>query len=115
MVNASIEMLQDQVARDLMELRYVHGLSEPDIEHVKEAAKRWSHDQAAVAAQKLMEKRLFYEMASTWKIFKTLSGPTYLRAFRPRSRRWPQRSATFPSWNRAWCIPTVTASRSFRS
>lgn len=58
MVNASIEMLQDQVARDLMELRYVHGLSEPDIEHVKEAAKRWSHDQAAVAAQKLMEKRL---------------------------------------------------------
>lgn len=41
-VDATLLILQDQVARDLMDLRYLHGLSEPDIQHVKEAARRWT-------------------------------------------------------------------------
>ena len=53
-LDISIETLQDQVARDLMDLRYKHGLSEPDIMHVKEACRRWSCEIATVTSQQLL-------------------------------------------------------------
>ena len=57
-VTNSTELLQDEVARDLMDLRYEHGLSEPDIAHVKAAARRWSSEYASVAALQLISAGL---------------------------------------------------------
>lgn len=54
-VDATLLILQDQVARDLMDLRYLHGLSEPDIQHVKEAARRWTAEIGQVALTQLLE------------------------------------------------------------
>ena len=41
-VSSTAELLQHQVARDLLEMRYEQGLSEPDIVYVKAAARRWT-------------------------------------------------------------------------
>ena len=57
-VSSTTELLQHQVARDLLEMRYEQGLSEPDIVHVKAAARRWTGEYATVAALQLMEKGL---------------------------------------------------------
>jgi hypothetical protein len=55
LVDASLLILQDQVARDLMDLRYLHGLTEPDIHHVKEAARRWTAEIGQVTLTQLLE------------------------------------------------------------
>ena len=54
-VDSSAELLQDEVARDLFDLRYEYGLSEPDIYHVKAAAQRWTCKYANVAAQQIIQ------------------------------------------------------------
>ena len=41
-----------------MDLRYEHGLSEPDLEHVKVASRRWACEYSKVAAVQLIEKNL---------------------------------------------------------
>ena len=54
LVDTSLESLQDQVARDLMDLRFKHGLSEPDIFQVKAACKKWMLEIGTVISQQLM-------------------------------------------------------------
>ena len=54
LVDISIEALQNQVARDLMDLRFKHGLSEPDIVHVKDACRKWMLEMDTVISQQLM-------------------------------------------------------------
>ena len=55
---SSLEMLMDQVAQDLMAMRYEHGFSEPDIEITKRAAERWIKGACSVAALQLMKTEL---------------------------------------------------------
>lgn len=54
LVDTSLESLQDEVARDLMDLRFKHGLSEPDIFQVKAACKKWMLEIGTVISQQLM-------------------------------------------------------------
>lgn len=54
MLTASQGMLQDEVARDLLDFRYKHGMSEPDVANIKEAARRWMDEFASYAALQLL-------------------------------------------------------------
>ena len=58
MATSAAELLHLEVARDLMDLRYEHGLSEPDLDAVKAAARRWTSEYSKVAAMKLIESNL---------------------------------------------------------
>ena len=57
-VVTSAELLQDEVARDLMNFRYEQGLSEPDINYVKTATRRWVTGLVSVIMHQLMGKDL---------------------------------------------------------
>jgi hypothetical protein len=55
-ITTSEELMQDEVARDLMDMRYKWGLSEPDIELLKPAVRRWLMGAVTVQALQLMER-----------------------------------------------------------
>ena len=57
-VTIAAEFQHDEVARDLMDMRYEQGLSEPDIVHVKGSAKRWNSEYASVVMLRLMNRGL---------------------------------------------------------
>ena len=75
--HSAAELLQHAVARDLLDLRYKHGLSEVDIDHVKACSRRWAHEIAGVAAMQLIDKGLVQRDVSMEALRAALSVNVY--------------------------------------